>query len=79
MDDLQEFVWAAFCTDGSPRPFINPNSIRGSRREAQEYIGKAWARPGETPMQAWKRAYRNGWRAVRVVVDLAAWEARRYG
>lgn len=63
-----ETAWAGFCTDGHPYPFINIYSVRATRREAQAHIGNAWRREGETVEQGWKRAYRNGWRAIRVEV-----------
>lgn len=65
-----ERAWAAVALHGNPRPFIHNGSVRSSRADAQEFIGSAWKREGETIAQGWKRAYRRGWRAVRVVVEV---------
>ena len=71
MDPNTEYGWAAFCTNGIRKPFIHVNSVRYTRKEVLRYMGKSWARDGERPWQGWKRAYRNGWRCVRVSIDLA--------
>lgn len=68
MDVEPEFAWACVATHGNPRPFIHSNAVRATRVDAQAYIGQAWAREDETERQGWKRAYRRGWRCVRVVV-----------
>jgi hypothetical protein len=68
-DVKTEICWAAFCTDGYPGPFINNGSVRATRVAVQEYIGDNWRLEGETPQQGWKRAYRNGWRAIKVEVN----------
>lgn len=60
--------WACVATHGKPHPFINQNTVRPFRSEAQECIGQAWMRRDETPEQGWRRAYRAGWRAVRVEI-----------
>lgn len=71
MSTYWEPAWAAFCTFGSPRPFIHTGAVNSTRREVQECIGKDFARSGENPAQGWKRAYRAGWRAIRVTIDVA--------
>ena len=66
------FGWAAIAPDwGSPPNFVHIDSASSRRSDAQDYIGKAWAREGETPRQGWKRAYRAGWRCRRVAIRLA--------
>jgi hypothetical protein len=67
-DVKTETAWAALAIHGSPRPFLHAGSVRGTRRETQTYIGDAWRHEDETPAQGWKRAYRAGWRAIRVEV-----------
>lgn len=67
----EEYAWACACVDGNPRPFIHSSSIRPRRSDAQAYVAGAWRRDGETLRQSWKRAYRNGWRCIRVVVSPA--------
>ncbi len=71
MNTYREPAWAAFCPFGSPRPFIHVGSVRRTRKEVHECIGAGWARAGDVPAQGWKRAYRAGWRAVRVFIDVA--------
>ncbi len=71
MSDTCEFGWAAFYANGNLRPFISIHSVRARRADVYEYIGKGWTFSGETPRQGWRRAYRNGWRCVRVSVDIA--------
>lgn len=66
-----EFAWACACTDGSPHPFIHENSVRTNRRDAQACLGEAWRHEGETVEQGWKRAYRRGWRCIRVLISPA--------
>lgn len=67
-----EWAWAALCIQGKPRPFINPYSVRVYRQDVHEHIGGYHRlREGETWREGWKRAYREGWRAVRVRVTLA--------
>lgn len=65
----EEVAWAAFATHGSPRPFIHVHSVGPYREGVQRYVGKVHAREGETWRQGWRRAYRKGWRAIRVLVD----------
>lgn len=64
-----ELAWGALAINGSPYPFIHTGSIRSLRAETQAYIGETWRRPGETIEQGWKRAYRFGWRCIRVQVS----------
>lgn len=66
-----EPAWAALCTDGHPRPFINPYNIKAYRFDVMKEMGEALAHPGEDWRTGWRRAYRKGWRAVRVKVVLA--------
>jgi hypothetical protein len=64
-----EFCWAAFCTFGVPRPFILPSGVRSHAALVREHLGEVWAQDGETPSQGWRRAYRAGWRVIRVKVE----------
>lgn len=68
-DVKTEICWAAFCIDGCPRPFIHSGAVFAQRAAVQEYIGDAWRQEDETTAQGWKRAYRNGWRAIKVEVS----------
>ena len=68
MSKIEDFGWAAFATDGYPRPYILVQTCASTRKDVCKYVGEAWAKPGETWRQGWKRAYRNGFRAIRVVV-----------
>jgi hypothetical protein len=67
---MKTTAWAAFCTDGYPKPFIHDGSIRATRVETQAYIGGAWALSDETARLGWKRAYRAGWRCILVEVSI---------
>lgn len=62
-------AWACVSPDWSGR-WIHDGTVRERRKESQETIGSAWARQGETKMQGWKRAYRSGWRCVRVSLEV---------
>lgn len=64
-----ETAWAACTLDGYPCNFINTGSVRATRTEAQAYIGDAWRLEHETIAQGWKRAYRSGWRCIKVKVS----------
>ena len=66
-----EFAWAAAWSNGSPRPFIIPSSIRDTKSAVVEHMGQLWARQDETERQGWKRAYRKGCRIVRVRIQHA--------
>lgn len=66
-----EYGWACAWTDGRPRPFIIIQTTRSTRSESCECIGTSWKRDGETNMQGWRRAYRQGCRCIRVQVSQA--------
>lgn len=66
-----EYAWAAFCSDGSPYPFIHAGVVRSYAKEVRDYIGGAWAHEGETTKKGWERAKRNGWRVIRVQISAA--------
>lgn len=68
MTKIEDYGWAAFASDGYPRPYLIAHTCRSTRAEVCQHIGEAWARPNETWRQGWKRAYRNGFRAIRVVI-----------
>lgn len=76
-DLTRPIAWAALCVQGNPRAFLHEGAIRSLRREVQKYIGEAWAQIGETSQTGWRRAYRAGWRAVRVRVYLLKAEERK--
>lgn len=67
-DFEQADAWGAIHIGGERLgPWLSTASIRSSRAGVHETIGMWWAREGETWQQGWRRAYRKGWRAVRVV------------
>ena len=57
---------------GHPPSAIWPDRAWPRRVEAHEFLGSAWAKDGETPMQGWRHAYRKGFRVVRCAVVEAA-------
>jgi hypothetical protein len=66
------YGWAAFHPGGMPEPFIHSGAVRSYAREVRDYIGEAWRRhSGETHAQGWRRAYRAGWRVIRVQISPA--------
>lgn len=67
-----EAAWACFCPFGRPYPFIHENSVRSTRADAQEYLGTTRAQDDETWRQGWRRAYRSGWRCIKVTVSAGA-------
>jgi hypothetical protein len=66
---MKTTAWACMCLHGYPHPFIHDASIRSARAEAQSILGEAWAHDDETARQGWKRAYKAGWRCIRVEVS----------
>lgn len=64
-----EFAWAPAWSNGSPRPFLLVHHVKNTRREACEAMGSSWKRDGETNMDGWRRAYRQGARCIRVSVN----------
>ena len=62
-----DVCWAVKATHGQPHPFIYA-SVTGRRREdVQRQWGKLFFRDGDiTWRDGWRRAYREGWRAIRV-------------
>lgn len=61
-------AWCAYCTQGRPAPFLHVNTVRDRQAPVRDKIGDFWRREGETLQQGWKRAYRAGWRVVKVKV-----------
>lgn len=59
--------WAAAWVEHDD-PFVMAHTTRNTRAAVIEHMGNAWARDGQTWRQGWKRAYREGCRAVRVRV-----------
>jgi len=68
MADITDHGWAAFWLYGVPRPFLLVHSTRTTRKASCESVGEMWALPGQTPMQGWRRAYRQGCRVGRVTL-----------
>ena len=62
-------AWACVALHGCPEPFIHSGTVRSLRADSQECLGNAYARENETLRQGWKRAYRDGWRCQRVIVE----------
>lgn len=69
MSPQPEKAWAAFCTTGSPRPFIYTDLVRDRQDPIRMHLGKAHSKPSDWDYrQGWRRAYRKGWRIIRVEV-----------
>ena len=64
-----ELAWACVATQYSDKPWLNEYSVRARRADSQERLGNAWRKEGETIQQGWRRAYRKGWRCIRVKVS----------
>ena len=65
-------AWAAVATQASPRPWIHNGAIYSRRPEACRRIGEAWMYAKDrTWRDGWRRAYRAGWRVVKVTVSIA--------
>lgn len=62
------FEWAAAWVV-HPTPFVLGHTVRTTRVEVLKFMGATWARDGETWRQGWRRAYREGCRAIRVKVS----------
>lgn len=45
--------------------------VADHRDDVIRYVGEAWMRDGENYRQGWRRAYRQGYRAVKVNVTRA--------
>lgn len=69
------FAWAAVAPHGHPTPYICTGAVRRSRSEAAHEIGAVWA---DDPRVGWKRAYRRGYRVIRVRVS-AAFDHKGHG
>ena len=65
-DLMRPMAWAAYCTFGSPRPYIHAGAVRGKREYVMQKMGKVYARKDETAKQGWRRAYSAGWRIISV-------------
>ncbi len=66
-----EKAYAAHCTQGIPYDFIHVNSVSDRAYQARAYVGEAWAHDGEGVRRGWKRAFKAGWRVIRVQVSAA--------
>ena len=64
-------AYAAYCTQGYPRPFIHPYHVAGFYREVMKSMGTSWASKGETWRHGWQLAKKHGWRIRKVKVSLA--------
>ena len=61
------YGWAARAPKwASPPGFMM--DISDYRRDIIKSVGSTWAHDDETFQQGWQRAYRRGWRAVKVMV-----------
>jgi hypothetical protein len=66
------FGWGALALHGDPYPFLLASSVKATRQETQRHMASAWSIEGDTYwQQGWKRAYRKGWRTVRVKIEPA--------
>ena len=70
-----ETAWVCVAIHGKPRPFVHSNTVRDRRKASQECIASAFTHPGEAfskgwISKGWKRAYRKGWRCVRVIISI---------
>ena len=68
LDYKHPVVWAAYCSHGRPYPFINEYSIHPRRLDVITDIGNGNRMGSEDWRGGWRRAYREGWRAVKVRV-----------
>lgn len=64
------YGWAVVAP-GCGRPEIEAGSVRSRRVEAQDYIGAIFRRRDEPVRVGWRRAYRIGWRCIRVRISPA--------
>lgn len=64
----EAFAWACVSPNWTQPPnYIHEGTVRTTRFEAMQAMG-VYHREGETISQGWRRAYRAGWRACRVVI-----------
>jgi len=75
-----EFAWAMAWSDASDaaRPFIVVSTVALTRKDVIANVGQQFARNGEPPREGWRRAYRQGARAIRVAVS-PAFDAKAAG
>lgn len=67
-DFMRPVAWAALCSQGRPGPFVNEYTIHARREDVHKDIGGGNSRAGEDWRAGWRRAYREGWRAIKVRV-----------
>ncbi|TAV89272.1 hypothetical protein [Rhizobium leguminosarum] len=65
---MEDHGWAAYWSNGKPRLFILVHTASSTRKEVCIKVGAVWKHAGETDMQGWRRAYREGCRTTRIVV-----------
>lgn len=65
---MEDYGWAAYWSNGKPRPFILVHTASSTRKEVCIKVGAVWKHAGESDMQGWRRAYREGCRTTRIVV-----------
>jgi len=71
MEIQDETAWAAVATQGSPRPFLHGGSVKMRREDVLRRIGGSWSKEGDASWRnGWRRAYRAGWRVVKVRVSV---------
>lgn len=72
-----EFAWTCAWSTGSPRPFLLVGSTAPTRRAAIERFISSWEPNSDDPvMKAWRRAYREGARCIRVSISPWGYPAR---
>lgn len=67
-DYMRPICWAAYCSHGNPGPFVSEYTIRARREDVQKEIAESNCLKGEGWRAGWRRAYREGWRAIKVRV-----------
>lgn len=65
-------AWAATLTWKDGRVYMDPYSIRPNAGTVRDVIARDFADRFDIPMKAaWRRAYRQGWRVIRVQISPA--------
>lgn len=70
--DRPFYGWAATLTWKDGRTYLDRQSIRPSAWETRDFIASDFAARFDIPTKAaWRRAYRAGWRVIRVQISPA--------
>lgn len=67
------YGWAAVCPNGG-RPIIEGSTVFARSFYVREMIGNVFRKGDETHVRGWRRAYRRGWRVIRVQISPAGEE-----